>query len=938
MMDTKTGSDSAPRAFNAGAPVRALEPDEARAFLREQLVEDHAGSGRLILVSGNVASGKTQLLGEFLDVAIREGVRALSATGAADERMLACGIIDQLLTGADLPQEVAEQAQRTIEALHDAALGEPMDELDVTRTAAHLVRRLAQALLNLARDQAMVIVVDNAHLADSPSLLLLRHLGRRLRSTRLTIVLSLRDQPGPAGRHTDFMPHPHHHIRLMPLSEHAVRGLLGDLFGDRVNGALSSLVHGLSVGIPMLVNALIDDYVTTGEIGEDTPAGSAYSEAVVSYLDRCDLPMREAAGSMAVFGATISSEVVAGLAGIATSVADEVIEALTGCGLLAGGWFRHAVTGSAALAGLSPEARASAHLRAAELKLQRSAPPTDVAVHLIAAESAKPPRWAMEVLRKAAEQAAADDQVDFARQCLELALALATTDADKRSILGSLARHLWRVSPAASGLHVDRLLQLPSDVRRPVEGAEVVAVARKALWQGDEVGYRRQWEAAAGRFDARTETGLRLAREWWFGPAGTGTPESIVENDPWRLTATELSKLWWQSGNDESTAAAERVLSSFRLADDSLEALMTALLALVYADRAEEARTWWRSLKNEADRRGAVTWQAVLSGMWSGAVLRGGDVPYAVELARHSLSLLPAQDWGVAAGDPLTTLLLAHSAAGEYDRAAEVLAHHVPDGMYRTVAGIRYVRARGQYHLATGQLLAAVSDFQECRRLLAARGADLPVIAPWRADLAAANLELGNVDAARDLAARQLELAAETDAYTRGLALRTLALAGEPVNRAKTLRQAAEKFDESGDRWEARRTSQLLERTRQRPAAPADQATQHPADVGFLPPRQVAVSDRGVVSRNRVSASVVPARPSATAQIDCDSGDAEMISAAEIRVAELAALGLTNQEISSSLFITVSTVEQHLTHVYRKLGIRSRAFLAAKLGARAQSI
>ena len=51
----------------------------------------------------------------------------------------------------------------------------------------------------------------------------------------------------------------------------------------------------------------------------------------------------------------------------------------------------------------------------------------------------------------------------------------------------------------------------------------------------------------------------------------------------------------------------------------------------------------------------------------------------------------------------------------------------------------------------------------------------------------------------------------------------------------------------------------------------------------------------------------------------------------ERRVAELAAERRTNSAIARELFITVSTVEQHLTKVFRKLGVRSRAELAEAL-------
>jgi DNA-binding CsgD family transcriptional regulator len=52
---------------------------------------------------------------------------------------------------------------------------------------------------------------------------------------------------------------------------------------------------------------------------------------------------------------------------------------------------------------------------------------------------------------------------------------------------------------------------------------------------------------------------------------------------------------------------------------------------------------------------------------------------------------------------------------------------------------------------------------------------------------------------------------------------------------------------------------------------------------------------------------------------------------AERRVSALAGRGHTNREIASSLFITVSTVEQHLTRVYRKLNLKRREDLPVEL-------
>jgi DNA-binding CsgD family transcriptional regulator len=55
------------------------------------------------------------------------------------------------------------------------------------------------------------------------------------------------------------------------------------------------------------------------------------------------------------------------------------------------------------------------------------------------------------------------------------------------------------------------------------------------------------------------------------------------------------------------------------------------------------------------------------------------------------------------------------------------------------------------------------------------------------------------------------------------------------------------------------------------------------------------------------------------------------LTAAELRVARLAAEGAGNREIAQALFLGLRTVETHLTSTYRKLGIGSRAMLADAL-------
>jgi DNA-binding CsgD family transcriptional regulator len=68
------------------------------------------------------------------------------------------------------------------------------------------------------------------------------------------------------------------------------------------------------------------------------------------------------------------------------------------------------------------------------------------------------------------------------------------------------------------------------------------------------------------------------------------------------------------------------------------------------------------------------------------------------------------------------------------------------------------------------------------------------------------------------------------------------------------------------------------------------------------------------------------ARPRRTA-----SSGAASLTPAELRVAQLAAAGEANRDIAEALFVTLRTVETHLTHVYAKLGIRSRRELEPAL-------
>jgi DNA-binding CsgD family transcriptional regulator len=83
---------------------------------------------------------------------------------------------------------------------------------------------------------------------------------------------------------------------------------------------------------------------------------------------------------------------------------------------------------------------------------------------------------------------------------------------------------------------------------------------------------------------------------------------------------------------------------------------------------------------------------------------------------------------------------------------------------------------------------------------------------------------------------------------------------------------------------------------------------------------------RALVERAREELSATGARPRHTARYGIDA-----LTASELRIARMAADGRSNREIAQALFVTIRTVEMHLTHAYQKLEIVSRKQLAAAL-------
>ncbi|GLX92959.1 LuxR family transcriptional regulator [Herbidospora sp. NBRC 101105] len=882
---------------------------EGMATLRAPLAEAVAGKGRIAMVTGAVATGKSDLLYLIAEHALDEGALPLTATGSPAESGLPLGVLSQLLHHAPLPDE---QRSAMLGLLHEGArrqlAGESIEHVD-----AQIVDALCAVLLELAGRRPLLITVDDVHHADRASQLCLAYLARRIRFAGVMLVFSAPDH-GPHLRtlfHTDVLRQPHcRPVRLTHLSRAGVDARLGD-----AAHRFGALVHTLSGGNRLLVDALLEDLQATGAPGD------RYGEAVLACVRRLGPCVQEAAYGLAVLGEPGSISRLLGL-GESEAVVAKSLQAMAGAGLLDGGRFRHEAARSAVLAELDAADRIHLHRRAAELAHRDGASADVVAGHLLRASHAGDP-WALSALEEAARLALREDGVESAIEYLRLAWR-ACDDERRRARIGTaLVRAEWRIDPGTPAGHLAGLTDALH--KGHLGGGETVVLAKALLWHGhtrDALDVLDRLNEL-GEPDPETAAELAAARPWFralypsFLPhlPEVGVPAAPALGVGRRIQSADvLADVLTDGPGDETMAAAEHILRGCRLDEVTMDTVETALLALTYTDRPGRAAPWCDAFIAEAEARRAPSRQARLSAIRAEIRLREGDLAAAAGDARRALEIIPAGSWGVAVGGPLGTLLLAGAAMGRLDDCLPEFNLPVPEAMLETRYGLQYLRGKGRLNLTAGHPGQALRDFRSCGELMTRWDLDAPGFIAWRLDAAEALIALGEEEEAGRLVKEQLSRCGPRSRRVRGSALRLLAAVSEVRQRPPLLRQAADLLQEGGDRYEyARLLADLTE---------ACHAVGEHRRAGML--RQ----------RARAMARECHAEPLVQAlarRDDPGAGVPAQLSDAEHRVARLAAEGHTNLEIATRLYITVSTVEQHLTRVFRKLNVSRRTELPATL-------
>jgi DNA-binding CsgD family transcriptional regulator len=242
------------------------------------------------------------------------------------------------------------------------------------------------------------------------------------------------------------------------------------------------------------------------------------------------------------------------------------------------------------------------------------------------------------------------------------------------------------------------------------------------------------------------------------------------------------------------------------------------------------------------------------------------------------------------------------------------------------LAGATAHYGRGELCAAGNEIDLAAAHFARIPRLLDA-GEDDPDVIPWRTAAALAAVRLGHRVEGTALAREHLTIAGAAGvAYPIALGLRTLATVDAHTDRASLLRQALDELDGvPAARLKAQIETDLaglLLLAGGRGGAPEGLALLRGAETYAGNENLWPLLGRVRRLLSRMGEEPQPVLGETLASL----------TAAEQRVARLAATGLTNREIADQLVVTVKAVEWHLSHVYRKLGIHSRGSLAASLG------
>jgi ATP/maltotriose-dependent transcriptional regulator MalT len=919
-----------------------------------------------LAVSGEPGIGKTRLLGELAERAQGRRYPVFVGRGAELERELPFAVwidaLDDHVASLGTPrlesllgERVAELA-RVLPAAGSAPPGGLQDE------RFHAYRAVRALLQQLAMRTPLVLVLDDVHWADDASLELIAHLLRRPPQAPVLVALAFRTGQVPgsvlaaleaAGR--DGLTA---EIQLGPLTEDEAEALLG---ADLPAASRPSL-YQQSGGNPFYIQELARVPPAAPVVGEAEAGGvpPAVAAALGQEVDGLSERGRLLGWGAAVAGEPFDLELAGAAAGLAEDEALAAIDDLLGANVAVATdlprryRFRHPLVRRAVYDTAGEAWRVGAHARAAAALAER--PGTLLArAHHVEHSAAVGDDAAAALLEQAGHAAAARAPAVAARWFESALRLLPTDDAGRRlGLLVPLATSL------ASTGRLERALETLSEALAlvPAELADLrvrlvaACAACENLLGRHAAAHARLLTALEGFEDTETTAAATLHAELAVDALYDSDFEPMRD---WAARAAATAEAAGDAGlealargllcfaayalGDAETAEAARVRAGELLDGLPDELLAMRVEAAYYLGFAEHFCERYDDAIRHL-RRGIGVARAAGQGQFVVPMMIGlahalelrGRLAEAAEQSEAAVEAARLAGNRQAVGWALVAEAFTAGSRGEVEkaRAAAEEALALLEGLDESVL----TRAT---HAHVGVLWLDIGEPRRCVEQMRAAGMpDFPLIEPGRrawlyAVLAQAELALGDRAAAEAWADRS-----EATAFGLGLPLAetwalfaraALALDDDPARAAELAVDAAERAETVHAALAAARCRILagvaLERAGDRDEG-LRQLTQAESELSALG----AARHRDEAARElRRLGQRVPAR-----QRRGGGEGLDVLSGREREIAELVALGRTNREIGAELFLSEKTIEGHLTRVFAKLGVSSRAEVAEVIG------
>lgn len=902
-----------------------LERAAAVAALSGAVGSVRQGGSAVVFVVGAAGLGKTSLI-EF-------GRREAATVGFS----VGSGVGSPMESG--LPFGLAGQA---IVSLAGSGVEEIVEPGRFEDRATRLYR-LFRWLVDRARDAPLMLALDDLQWADPDSLDLLGFLCRRLATSPILVVGSLRPEPDAASTlaHELVGGGWARLLQLAPLSRDASAALLAETVPHQLDTAEVDRLCKACAGTPLLLKAAGWALSGGGSLPELSAEGMFGTSLLLERFVGAGQDAFDYVQAASIFGVRFPIALAGALAGLDDAVAAAAQTRMLRARLLddlGAGWaaFAHPLFAQALVDAQPVSVRERQHAAAFRLLVAQGAADALAAEHAVAARLEGDP-LAIEVTARAGRSAFAQGALEAACVHLSNAVGLAGDAADDALLL-DLATSLTARGRFEDADRVCRQLLARVAIDPALRASAIALRARGAMFAARPADAERLYHDAAeaavlggpaSEVAVLTEAAMTCQVSspvpWVLSMAQRSLailPAQAPVRAPLELLAAYESLIGGDPvGVELLTRSAHGWLDHEQHVDDSIRltlAFHTLNVFKLLEDFTHATQLFEREFAR-AVRDGSPLLIHALAMAYADALHRLGRPAEALELVQGSAVLIdaPVEPWSeIAAAVLLSELGRDVEADANIDRLRAFLVgmppeYFAPASLWLDLLDARRSLAAGLPEQASDTMLHAAS-------IAELTGWREPCIVPWAGIGIEAHIAAGRVDSAKSLVEDLEQLAARLPCRWPQTAL--------ALGRAR-LAAADERFDDAEREFDAAIT---ILGGLPMPIAQADALLSYGA---YLRRRGKARDAREPLAKAlELSERAGSGRVSRLAQAELAAtggrrrrdGDRSALTAHEERVAALAADGMTNAQIGAALHLSPKTVGHHLEHIFAKLGIRSR--------------